>query len=102
MDEFEVPPLPGIGTKARALHVGFQHLTVVQCCPADTGVRGTSKHVQTVVAGAKIDRAILESFALWRHAGFGGLRGIGRWGRRKTAGDDAEVDRTAARVSRSC
>jgi hypothetical protein len=38
IDEFEVPPLPGIGTKARCLHVGFQCLTVVSRDPADQRV----------------------------------------------------------------
>ena len=38
IDEFEVPPLPEIGTKARLPHVGFQCLTVASCCLADKGI----------------------------------------------------------------
>ncbi len=78
IDKFEVPPLPEIGTKTRCPHVGFQRLPVAKRCPADKGVRCISKHVQTVVARAEIDGAILISFALWRSACLERWRGIGR------------------------
>src|SRR3984957_16652543 len=96
IDQFEVPPLLGIGAKARGFHLGFQYLTVLLGYPSR--LCGTSEPIQTVIPGAEIDGAILESFAFGRRAWPEGRQGIG-WRQRKTVWDDAEIYRASTRMT---
>jgi hypothetical protein len=96
-----MPPFAPIGPEAKAPHQRLEQCPIRLGFPAHIRAGRACKRIKAIIAGAKINRAILETLAFWARTRFWrGRRVVGRRRRRITR-YDAKINRTAARVPRA-